>query len=252
MTRPAPGVRTVLRPALAMEVGEALLARWPAHDEADNVRKDLDRLRGMLAQVLREVGLDDLESLRLHESSCHRLACGEIEEARANAQELIGRAPRFVSARNNLATAHWYGGNVPAALAESRAVLELEPGNVHALANLVRWLFMAGREAEARLHVERLRLGDERADLPHTKKAEAFSCLGDDERVLECLERGVSSEGRRSALLWHFGAVAALRGGDHERARGHWRRALELDPGLSVARENLADLALPPDERHSR
>lgn len=164
------------------------------------------------------------------------------------------RCPGFVPAMNNLSIAYVQTGKMNESLELARQVVELEPPNCHALGNLARGLLLAGCEEEAREYVKRLR--EAPIDKPDVcvKQAETFSFFGDDQAVLEAFraaqEAGyTSSRNPDMAHLFHFAAVALARQGDWQQARKYWRQALNIDPKMDRAEENLADAKRPAAER---
>jgi hypothetical protein len=102
---------------------------------------------------------------------------------------------------------------------------------------------------------ERLKAAEPRGYNVWAKKAEALSLLGDDQGVLDLYatfqQRAVEERGIPDPLLPHLVAVALLRLGREQEARQQWQDALRLQPGDSLAQENLEDLRKPIGERHA-
>jgi len=247
-----------LRPVLALQSFRRFLERWPNDEQADLARKTLEEMEPAVNEMLAATGLtgdDAVELAILHEESQSLLQQGKLAQARKVVEELLRRRPDFIPALNNLSLIHRIEGNVGRAIEAAERVLSLNPENHHALANLAHYLCVSGRLAESRSVAERLRgLRSEAVDL-WSKKAEAFSYLGDDEAVLEAFHAAEASGQDRSpyeaALLHHLAAVASLRLGNETQAREYWRQSLAADGGMDVARENLDDLALPVSERNA-
>lgn len=133
-------------------------------------------------------------------------------------------------------------------------MLASDRDNVHALSNLTRYLVLSGRLEDAAGEAERLKAAE--SDQPDlwVKKVEALSYLGDDRGVLDALEAAEQERAEfrtGDPMLYHLGAVAAMRLGQEKEARRYWKRALELAPGLEVAEENLEDLDNPVGEQHA-
>ncbi len=87
-----------------------------------------------------------------------------------------------------------------------------------------------------------------------SKAAEAFAFRGEDDRVLLAFER-LHTEGWQddspmdSALLYHFAAVAHLRGGDDRQAKRLWKQSINHSDSISFAKDNLKDLRNKVGER---
>jgi hypothetical protein len=69
--------------------------------------------------------------------------------------------------------------------------------------------------------------------------------------VAHAAQKAKAEPGLEDAMLYHLAAVAAMRLGQEKEARRYWKRALELEPGLELARANLEDLQKPIAERHA-
>src|SRR5207244_439117 len=87
------------------------------------------------------------------------------------------------------------------------------------------------------------------------KRAEAFSYLGDDKGVLDCVREATEAlEGKFTAgdaVLLHLAAAAECRLDRAEAAETLWKRVLKLAPGFDLARENLQDMRRPVGKRHA-
>jgi tetratricopeptide (TPR) repeat protein len=146
-------------------------------------------------------------------------------------------------------------GDVDGAIATSEQVLELEPENIHALSNLVRFCCLSGRWEQAQPYAQRLKESQANAWDGWTKKVEGLSYLGDDAGILEVFEQAQGSNdlklGLTSAMFHHLVAVALTRSGQLKQAREEWQQALQRTPGYPLAQENLHDLKLPVGQRHA-
>lgn len=245
-------------PALAIRTFQEFLARWPKHPEATDVHKTIQDLRENLARATAEEGISLAENedrILMHEQIQVCLSTGRPDEGRRLIEELLAQWPTFAPPLNNLSLSYFLEGRIDEAIAASRRVLdECDPGNYHALANLIHYLVMAGRISEARPLAERLKAAQsERVDV-WTKKAEGLSYLGDDAGVEEVFAQaraaGMLEKPFADPFLFHLAAVAAARRGDEREARRRWQQTLQLSPGFQLAQENLADLARPVGERH--
>lgn len=249
---------TNLRPALSARCFRRFLAQWPDHPKAAEARATAENMEAFVRDNLAHPGLDGesaLEVSALNEESTALMERGDEAGALRAAEELLRRYPSFVAGLNNLSQILCLGGNLGRAIATAQRALGIEPDNFHALGNLVRFQLLAGQVEEARKTADQLQaVKSERHDR-WVKTAEALSFLGDDEGVLDTFARakeaGPIDVPLEDAVFLHLVAVAALRLGREDEARRHWKRALELDPGLDVARQNLSDLRKPVGERQS-
>ncbi len=244
--------------SLAWFMGQRALAQDPANEKARETRKLLAELEPAIAAEINRLGLDGadgLECLTLHDRVRSLLAQGRYARAHEAAEQLIQRRPRFAPAYNNGAEAYYHDGQLAQAVRFQQRLLQFEPNNVFALANLVRFFCVWGKNEEARGYAQRLTaIKPEVKDLA-VKQAEALAWLGDDAGVLAVFEQGRNlvgmREGHDDALLDHLAAVAAYRLGREEEARGYWQSALRAVPHFEPARQNLDDLRLPIGQRNA-
>lgn len=242
---------------LALQTFQGFLVRWPEHASASEARKSVERLEVDLRESAREVDRpwdELLDALGAHDRLQVKMRNGQYEAAIRQGEELIARHLWFTPALNNLSAMYWEQGQRERAMASARQVLEVEPQNVHALSNLVRFNVLNGQFEQARQYAQQLKASKADAFDRSVKMAEALSYLGDDQGVLDAFQ----SADRESELsmpsagfLYHLAAVAAYRLGKTNDAERYWRRALKLQPGLELATSNLEDLRKPVSERHA-
>jgi tetratricopeptide (TPR) repeat protein len=245
-------------PVLALRTFRRFLERWPDHPRAAEARATAEELQAKLPEMLAELGVsgdDALEVAGLHEEVHSLLTQGKYQHAREVAERLLRLRPQFAAAHNNVGETWFREGRPDQAVAAAERVLGFAPDNFHALSNLTRYLFLGGRHDEARQYAERLRAVHSNFTDSWTKKAEAFSYLGDDQAVLDAL-RGYEQSGKEGgpeavAFLYHLAGVAAYRLGREDEARDHWRQALRRAPGFDLTRDNLDDLDRPVGERNA-
>jgi len=244
-------------PALALRGFRRFLQRWPAAEQAEEIRQQAGELERMLGADLAELGLsgaDALDVAALLDELNLQVGRGAWGEALSVGERVLKLRPDMIMALNNVSVAAFFSGKHGRAAAAAAHVLELDPQNHHALSNLVRILVLSGRAAEAGPYAERLRALDAPRVEVAIKQAEALALLGDDEGVLAVRSRvsrrkEPDADPQQKALLHHYGAVAALRQGREAEAKRLWKMALAADPELDLAEENLQDLELPPAER---
>jgi tetratricopeptide (TPR) repeat protein len=245
------------QPVLALRAFQRFVERFPDHPRVGKARKTIADLEDAVAKLLPDIGLsaaDGLEVAELHERVQSALNQEDFGQLRRLVAQILELKADFTPALNNLSQSYMVEGRLDQAIQTSRRVLEFDPGNIHALANLVVYHCRLGQLDEARQWADRLLESNQLAAERSMKIAEALSYLGDDERVLEVFnsaERGQPLSDASDALLYHLAAVAELRLGHEQAARSHWQQALKLNPGLDVARANVDDFKKPIGERHA-
>lgn len=235
-------------PALAVQTGRELLRRWPAFPDKNDFRKGLDHLTSLLQRDALEGGLQQdgwLEILALHERIQVAQLLDQLELSRQLAAQLLEVRPGFVPAYNNSSLSWFQEGNFDEAIANARRALDFDPGNVHALSNLIRFFLASGKLDEARLAADKLKATECRDGNATAKIAEGLSFLGDDAGVLELTAQADPSD----PLVLHLAGVAAARLGDEKRARTLWQEAIKRFPFFTRSAKNLEDLEKPTGER---
>ncbi|HET6884567.1 MAG TPA: tetratricopeptide repeat protein [Pirellulales bacterium] len=245
-----------LRLAMALSYFERFVDRWPADPRCGHARETMSMLEAEIAKSAARAGVPSEEARQLaveHEAILEAIAAQNFVEAESLARRLHERYPAFAPAGNNLADALFYQGRIDQSLAVAREVLVYNPTNSYALATLTSRLCNLGRFEEAREYAEQLRVSGLKSADSLFKQLEAFSYLGDDQAVLdtwaELAKVEEHTEERLLAVAHHLTAVALMRLGQESDARVHWYDALDIDPELELADENLDDSNRPIGER---
>jgi len=243
------------RPALAIQALERFLRRWPTHEKAAEARQTVDKIRQGLLREMEKLDLTEDAAFDLalqNEEVRLFLEHGQYAQGKLAAEKLLKRYPEFVPAINNLSQIHAIQDDPGRAIQLCRQALESEPDNIHALSNLVRLLFLSAQFEEAASIAGRLKASQAPAADFWSKKAEAFSMLGDDQTMLELYQQakdaGALKPPQTDLLFLHLAAVAHWRQGKEKDARRLWRKVLKLDPHYELAQEQLDDLDMPPTE----
>jgi tetratricopeptide (TPR) repeat protein len=179
---------------LASQVLERALAIDPDHEFAPHAREILSRITPTIPEILEELGSDDLEGAILHERGQMYVDQGNCPAAREAELEVIRRHRGFMPARNNLALVNWTEGNVEEAIATSKAVLDSDPDNIHALSNLVHFLVVSGDSEAAQVYGDRLKTSPGNGWDPWTKRVEALTYLADDAGIVEMLDQAEADD----------------------------------------------------------
>lgn len=216
--------------ALARHAFAAFADHWPAHEQAEQARRQANELGEHLAALWAEQGLaapPNFAVMARNEEVQELLSAGDWRQATRLAAQALRTCLDFAPLRNNLSLAYQLGGQLDRAIAAAHEVLARDGGNLHALGNLTRFLVLAGRLDEAVALAERLKALPTTSVQVAVKQAEALSFFGDDVAVLSAFERVQKLKDRdddpsASALLHHLAAVASLRQGRSLAARRRW------------------------------
>jgi predicted Zn-dependent protease len=245
-------------PALAARTFRQFLERYPDHPERADARTHLEKAESALDPDLLTPPSptdDGLDLAVLYDRMIIGIDTDDYPTARQAAQALLSQWPDYIPALTVVSIADFTDGDVQQAIARSRHVLDLEPTNHNALANLIHFLVVGGQEAEARQILPTLLALEDVTIGLLSRQAEALTSLGEDEGVLAVYRKaeahGFDKPPDARPELHHLAAVAALRLGDEKRARQLWQQALAINPVFGAAHDNLADMELPIDERHA-
>lgn len=241
------------RPALARRTFLDFSEKWPEHPSREEVKNSLIEIDQYLAQQAAQYQLDYQQAVRLmemHERMQSLHYQGHNRQAIRTGEELLKQFPGYVPVYNNLSQLHWQLDQRDKALRLAGQALEIDGDNLPALANLAIFQLQSGRVEQARETATRLHL-DPADSLAHFQRAvEAFSYLGDDERVLAAYasvrdRQDLKQAGQAAASLHHLAAAAFLRAGQEQQAALCWDLALQASPDYYNARLNREDLGKP-------
>ncbi|MEO2089573.1 MAG: tetratricopeptide repeat protein, partial [Gemmataceae bacterium] len=233
------------------------IARFPDHDQADSVRRHLEKAVPDHQAQLEQIGLDGEDGFAdglLHEQVQIAMNDGRYAESRKLAADLLAHRPRFVAAWNNTAECFLLEGNYPAALDATERAIAVEPENAFARSNRLRCFLYLGRTADAAAEVEVVAAVTP-VDRPSAwvKLAEGLAFAGRDAAVLGVYGRAKKTKetgsGIDKAMLELHAGVAEYRLGREKEAKKHWTAAVKAYPALSAAEEQLAELKKPAGER---
>ena len=196
------------------------------HAETDLMTIDFLPPQDIRHQRVRVIGEETIVAMYMNNRAVEALTAGEVDDAYWWARESIRQDPKFLSAHNTLGVIYHRHGNREASERVLRYVLDVEPANIHGLANLIAVLKESGRTAESESLA--VKLAAVEPDPPFK-----FYHLG-----LAALEKGDYRAARdffareidRAAYYheFHFWlAVAHLGLGEHRQARKHLALAVE-------------------------
>lgn len=190
----------------------------------------------------------DWECQAASQEAQFHMARGALGRAEECAREVLKKWPDDLTARVDLSTILFHAGQRQEMIELCRQVVLEHPDHFSAVANLFTFLYLTGQIEEALPHGQRLRAW--KGEFSLQKAAECAALQGDDRAVLEYFRQAISS-GRETPLLYHLAAVAQARKGQWRVAVDHWQTALDMNPDLEVAHENLLNSARPKNRRHS-
>lgn len=253
----AAGSMADARPASTLLAFQEFVRRWPHHPMAEGARQTIAEIEPDVLEAVGELGLPEHNSLELaasHERILSATQQNDYPRAIRLAKAFLKRHPDFAPVLNNVSEAYFRNGQLDEAVECAQRVLAADENNLHALANLPRYLFLSGRFDEAEVQARHLKSLESSAPDIWGKRAEALAYLGDDQAVLEQLEGAKRHRqleaSPQTVLLYHLTAVASARQDRWPEAKRLWRRALRINPDFDLARDNLEDAQLPVGERH--
>jgi tetratricopeptide (TPR) repeat protein len=156
---------------------------------------------------------------------------GEYAEGVKASKEAARLVRSWAPPYNNLALAYFALGQWDEAIATEKEVLEhIDDQNVHALANLLRFLTASGNTDEARAYLTRLERVESSDPDAYIKIAEAYATLEEHERVYTTLKRAQKAGAELNAIMLHFLGTASANLDKEREALAYWRKALLLHP----------------------
>ncbi len=233
---------------------QKFIQRWPNHPEVRDLKKLFEEFQDVAEGYVEKLHLSPEEGIKLaaqNEEIQFLVRTGELNRAQKTARKLLKQYPDFPPALNNLSLVHSEEGNLQAAIQTCEKVLEVDPGNVHALSNITRFAYLLGKADQARDYAEKLKkLENDHPDAP-IKKVEALCLIGDDTGVLKVLSQVEKTEDweNLSDMFFHWCAVSAYRTGKTAKAKKLWLEAQQRDPFNPLANANLEELKKPVHER---
>ncbi|MBB6673145.1 tetratricopeptide repeat protein [Cohnella nanjingensis] len=210
-------------------------------DEADEL---LDLLNYELNRPTKLSTIKSKENLYAHDKARELLEAGRFAEAVRILEDIIGRQPDFLAARNNLGLAYYYMGLFDKSVQTIGEVLAAEPGNLHALCNLAIFYQHANQRSELTSLVAVLKKTVPIHPEHVFKLATTLGIIGDHREAYRHFRRLLrTGELAGEPSLHHFAAVAAANIGRLDDAERHWLQAKRLDPSPAVPDFYLRKLA---------
>ncbi|MEF3304324.1 tetratricopeptide repeat protein [Paenibacillus sp. GYB003] len=229
------------------EAAEEALVYYLEHDPNGHFLEESEEMMELLGYELERptklTSIKSREGLFEHDKARTLLEEGKFSEAVRILEKLVKKSPDFLAARNNLALAYYYMGLFDKALATIGGVLELEPGNLHALCNLAIFHQHNGNKEQ----LDELLVSLRKTYPIHYdhvfKLATTMGILSEHETAYRLFRRLLKTgESGLDPCLYHYTAVAACNIGKYAEAEKLWRTVEKLDPGTDIPRYYLEQM----------
>ncbi|RED55335.1 tetratricopeptide repeat protein [Cohnella lupini] len=216
------------------EAAEEALVRYLENDLEGQFLDESDELLDLLNYELNRptklVTIKAKENIYAHDKARELLEAGRFAEAVSMLEEIIGREPDFLAARNNLGLAYYYMGQFEKSVTTITEVLEAEPGNLHALCNLAIFYQHSNQEGPLHSLIEKLNKTVPFHPEHVFKMATTLGIVGEHREAYIHFRRLLKTgELSGEPSLHHFAAVAAVNLQRYDDAEKHWKQAEKLD-----------------------
>ncbi|RKN75068.1 tetratricopeptide repeat protein [Paenibacillus ginsengarvi] len=223
------------------EAAEEALVYYLEHDPNGHYLEEAEEMMELLGYELdrptKLTSIKSREGMFEHDKARTLLEEGKFSEAVRILEKLVKKSPDFLAARNNLALAYYYMGLFDKAMVTIGEVLELEPGNIHALCNLAIFYQHGGNKEQLAELLESLRKTYP-IHYDHVfKLATTMGILSEHETAYRLFRRLLKTgESGLDPCLYHYTAVAACNIGKYAEAEKLWHTVEKLDPGTDIPR----------------
>ncbi|WP_308637303.1 tetratricopeptide repeat protein [Paenibacillus silvisoli] len=231
------------------EAAEDALVRYLEEDSEgqflEEAEEMMELLQFELERPMKLAYIKAREGFFEHDRARSMLEEGKFVEAVRLLESIVEKNGEFLAARNNLALAYYYMGMFEKAMVTIRQVLDLEPGNLHALCNLAIFHQHAGDQEQLKPLVELLRKTVPFHQEHVFKLATTMGILGEHGEAYRHFIRLLKDAALKSdPCLYHYAAVAACNIGRYEEARRLWLQVGKLDSESHVPGYYLEQLSL--------
>ncbi len=177
--------------AHALRAVRQVLKQQPDHPMIDQVREMAAFLEQSLQTMARRLDLPLTraeEGLYELDRGQRALRTGDYPACIAANRRAIKLIPHWLPPYNNLSLALFFDGQPEEAIATAHQVLSIDPNNIQALSNAIRFLAWTGQEPEARTLWPRLQEITPQDAGDRLKMSEAAAVLSEDEDVYQLLK----------------------------------------------------------------
>ncbi|WP_251550120.1 tetratricopeptide repeat protein [Neobacillus muris] len=201
----------------------------PNGDFADDAEELLELLMLESEELEEEYyGQDDL--ITMQEQARELLESGYFSKAIELLKEVIKEYPEYWSAYNNLALAYFYLGKPEKAEDILNQVLELNPGNLHALCNKTVFAHYQGRHKYVSEMLEPLKKVQPMISEQQFKLGTTFALVGEYDLAYFWLKKLYKKNFEADAPFYYWLSYAAYYTGRENFAKNIWKLLLELNP----------------------
>ncbi|MBW7454849.1 tetratricopeptide repeat protein [Paenibacillus sepulcri] len=230
------------------EAAEEALVRYLEGDEEGQFLEESEEMMELLHYELERptklAFIKAREGVYEHDQARSLLEEGKFVEAVRLLESIVEKNANFLAARNNLALAYYYMGLFDKALATIGDVLEIEPGNLHALCNLAIFYQHSNDQVQLKPLVELLGKTVPFHEEHVFKLATTMGILGEHGEAYRHFTRLLKDSSLQSdACLYHYTAVASSNIGRFAEAERLWLQAGKMDPTSNVPGYYLEQLA---------
>jgi tetratricopeptide (TPR) repeat protein len=174
--------------------------------------------------------LDSDELIVKQDAAKSLLENGKLEEAISLLKEIVTDFPEFWSAYNNLSLAYFYMGDVQQAKDYLDMVLDKNPGNLHALCNLLVFYYYERQDDKVEELAQRLGLIYPILFEHRYKLGATFALVGQYELAFKWL-RAIYRQGfDGDDTFYYWLSYSAYFTGKEEFARTSWDRVIDINP----------------------
>ncbi|MBM7567013.1 tetratricopeptide repeat protein [Paenibacillus sacheonensis] len=221
------------------EAAEDSLVRYLEEDAEgqflDEAEEMMELLHFELERPTKLAFIKAREGFFEHDQARAMLEEGKFVEAVRLLESIVEKNGEFLAARNNLALAYYYMGIFDKALATIKQVLELEPGNLHALSNLAIF-YQHAEDKEKLAPLVQMLCKTVPFHQEHVfKLATTMGILGEHGEAYRHFMRLLKDGALKSdPCLYHYAAVAACNMGRYDEARRLWQQVKKMDADSHV------------------
>lgn len=229
------------------EEAEQFILRYLQADPKGEFAEEADEMLNMLAMEMGRspLTIDDVpyeEWMEEHDRARMLLENGQFAGARRMLQTLVDNYPDCMPARNNLALAHYYCGEIEQALETALELLECDPGNLHAMCNLAVFYYHLKEEDKLNRLVAGLKKCYPLQKEQQLKLATTMGILNEHETAYDMFRSLLRMEPDTDAGLLHNAAAAAFNTGRLQVAERFWKQAERLDRNSGIPTFYLSQL----------